>query len=290
MSGLLNGSFKIAVQKKGRLTEASLKLLKDIGLDFEIYKRQLYAKCKNMDVSILFVRNKDIPLMLQKGTVDSAIIGGDLINEYELNTAEGISLGFGRCKLELMAKKDSGIKDITNLNSTTIATSFPQITRQYLESKNIDAEIIELNGGVELSPSLELADAVVDLVSSGFTKKMNDLMTLDIVLDIQSKFINRDKLTKGKKEIFDKLVFRIEAVKRAENYKYIMMNLPEERLEKIRELLPGLKSPTIANLSEDGWISVQTVLEEGQFWESIDKLKEFGAEGIIVLPLEKLIR
>jgi len=285
----LNGSLKIAVQKSGRLSKDSILLLRNIGLKFDKVDRQLYAKCKNLDISILFVRNNDIPEFVESGAADIGIVGIDTLTEGENNVKILQNLDFGICNLSVAVKEKSEINSIKELNNKVIATSFPNITKNYFDSKNINIKTIELSGGVELAPNLAISDAIVDIVSSGFTMKMNNLKIIDRVMNVQAVLVRATQTSAGKLDLIKNLVFRIQSVKQAARYKYVMMNLPESKLQDIQNVVPGLKSPTVAKLSKQGWISVQTVILESEFWEIISKLKKYGAEGIIVMPIEKMI-
>ncbi|MCX6730655.1 MAG: ATP phosphoribosyltransferase [Candidatus Roizmanbacteria bacterium] len=289
MKNLNNGSIKLAIQKNGRLTESTLGLLKSAGLEFENYKKQLFSSCWNFPLNIVYLRDDDIPDYVASGAVDLGIVGENIIIEQRNDVTMQLKLGFGYCSLCLAVPKESPITSSSELNNKKIATSYPQSTKRYLNEKGIEGEIVKINGSVEIAPSLAMADAVIDLVSSGSTLALNDLRVIEKIFDSQAVLIKSNTVSKVKNNIVKKLLIRISGVLAAQNYKYVMMNAPESILKTIQKIVPGLKSPTVSSLSTKGWISIQTVIKEDVFWETIEKLKEVGATGILVLPVEKLI-
>ncbi|MFH0773653.1 MAG: ATP phosphoribosyltransferase [bacterium] len=289
MKKLNNGSIKLAIQKSGRLTESTLGLLKSAGLEFENYKQQLFSSCWNFPLNIVYLRDNDIPDYVASGAVDLGIVGENIILEQRNNISIQLKLGFGYCSLCLAVPKESLINSSKELVGKKIATSYPQFTKRYLNEKNINGEIVQINGSVEIAPALQMADAVIDLVSSGSTLALNDLRVIEKIFDSQAVLIKNKNLSKEKKILAQKLLTRLNGALAAQNYKYVMMNAPASILKTIQKIVPGLKSPTVSSLSTKGWISIQTVIKEDTFWETIEKLKEAGATGILVLPVEKLI-
>lgn len=289
MKKLNNGSIKLAIQKNGRLTESTVALLKSAGLEFENYQQKLFSSCWNFPLNIVYLRDDDIPDYVASGAVDLGIVGENIVYEMKSNVQIRLKLNFGYCSLCLAVPKESTINFARELADKKIATSYPQSTRRYLDIKNIDGDIVQINGSVEIAPALQMADAVIDLVSSGSTLALNDLRVIDKIFDSQAVLISTNKQTKEKSKLVQKFLTRLNGVLSAENYKYIMMNAPESILKSIQQIVPGLKSPTISRLATEGWISIQTVIKEDVFWETIEKLKQAGATGILVLPVEKLI-
>lgn len=289
MKKLNNGSIKLAIQKKGRLTESTLSLLKSAGLEFESYRQQLYSSCWNFPLNIVFLRDDDIPDYVERGAVDIGIVGENIIYEQRSNVKIKLKLGFGYCSLCVAVPKESIINSSKELAGMKIATSYPQSTKRYLKDKRINGEIVQINGSVEIAPALQMADAVIDLVSSGSTLALNDLRVIEKIFDSQAVLIEDKNLSEEKRVIVQKLITRLNGVLAAQNYKYVMMNAPETILKTIQAIVPGLKSPTVSSLASKGWISIQTVIKEDVFWETIEKLKKAGATGILVLPVEKLI-
>lgn len=289
MKKLNNGSIKLAIQKNGRLTESTITLLKNAGLEFENYKQKLFSSCWNFPLNIVFLRDDDIPDYVESGAVDIGIVGENVIYEQKNSVNVKLKLGFGFCSLCLAVPKESLINSAKELMTKRIATSYPQSTKQYLKEREVNAEIIRINGSVEIAPALQMADGVIDLVSSGSTLALNDLRVIEKIFDSQAVLVENKNLSKEKKAITQKLLTRLNGVLAAQNYKYVMMNAPDSILNTIQQIVPGLKSPTISSLAAKGWISIQTVIKEDVFWETIEKLKEAGATGILVLPVEKLI-
>ncbi len=283
-------TLKIAIQKSGRIAEKSIKLLKDAGFEFEIFERNLTAKCRNFPLEILFLRTNDIPEIINDQTADIGICGQNTLAEknFPLQTIE--KLGFGQCRLSIAINKTIPQPDPKKfLQNKRIATSYPKILKKYLDENNLKAKIIELSGSVEIAPKLNIADAICDLVSSGSTLKMNGLQELEQIFYSECVLVASPKIKKEKQEIFEKFLMRIRSVILAKKFKYVIFNLETKNLQKIKNILPGLESPTITNLQKTDWISVATVVEENIFWETIEKLKANGASGILVTPIEKMI-
>ena len=289
MKKLNNGSIKLAIQKNGRLTESTLGLLKNAGFEFENYKQKLFSSCWNFPLNIVYLRDDDIPDYVASGAVDLGIVGQNIIYEEKSDVIIKLKLNFGYCSLCLAVPKESTITSIRELAGKKVATSYPQLTKKYLKTNKIDSEIVRINGSVEIAPALQMADAVIDIVSSGSTLALNDLRVVEKIFESQAVLIGNSNIASDKIKLIDKLIIRVSGVLSAQNYKYVMMNAPESILDNIRKIVPGLKSPTISRLTTKGWISIQTVIKEDVFWETIEKLKEAGATGILVLPIEKLI-
>lgn len=280
----------LAIQKSGRLNKESISLLEKAGIKFDNFKDQLKVDCQNFPLNIYFLRNSDIPRYLSDGVVDIAIIGQNLIQESELNIDEIMNLNFSRCRVSIaipLNMKYSGLKDLNNLK---IATSYPNTLKKFLSNNNLNCEIHKINGSVEISPNIGLSDAVCDIVSTGNTLYKNNLKEVLTIFDSQAVLCNSNNFDLTKKEILDKLIFRINSVLRAKQSKYILMNVPNDKIKTVSSLLPVLKSPTVLPLEMEGWSSLHTVIDDDKFWESIDSIKEAGAEDILVCPIEKMVR
>lgn len=280
---------KIAVQKKGRLYDGSMSLLKECGIDVSNGNNQLRVQAANFPLEVFFLRDDDIPEYVQDAVADIGIVGENVAAEKkkEVNIIE--KLGFGKCRLSIAIPKSGKIKELVDLNEKKIATSYPVILGNFLSLHNIKATIQEISGSVEIAPRIGLADAICDLVSSGSTLFSNELKELETVLKSEAILIGNQKLNDEKQNLLNKLLFRIRAVKKAKNNKYVLLNAPNEKLEAICKLLPGMKSPTILPLAESGWSSVHSVISENDFWNVIENLKENGAQGILIIPIEKMI-
>lgn len=290
MANINNKNLKLAIQKEGRLTDETLEFLRKSGLEFESYKQRLFSSCRNFPMEILYVRDDDIPDYVASGTVDLGIVGQNILNEERPKVKKLLNLRYGFCSLIIAVPKESQIKDIKELKGKKIATSYPESTKKFFQKSNISVEVVRISGSVEITPSLGVAQAIVDLTSTGSTLALNDLRALTKVYDSEAVLIaNEQTLANGKKDLFSKLLTRFKGVLSAKDYKYVMMNAPEDVLPKLKKFTPGLKSPTISPLAKEGWISVQTVIKEDVFWETIERLKQIGAQGIIVLPIEKMI-
>lgn len=281
---------QIAVQKSGRLLDDSLALLKECGLKIPSPQGQLKASVDNYPLDILFLRNSDIPQYVQDGVADIAIIGENLLVEDDADVVNIMSLGFSKCRVSLAAPKASGIKSVKDFEGKKIATSYPTTLRKYLTEKGVNASIHTISGSVEIAPTIGLADGICDIVSTGNTLFMNGLEEVEKILFSQAVLIANKSLDAEAKALLDKLVFRIKSVLEAKNTKYVLLNVPENRLEEIIQILPGVKSPTVMPLAEKGWLSVHSVITEDQFWQNIDALKAAGAEGILIVPIEKMVR
>ncbi|MEO6719886.1 MAG: ATP phosphoribosyltransferase [Ferruginibacter sp.] len=280
---------KIAIQKSGRLYEDSVKLLKECGIELNNGNKQLKAVAFNFPLEVYFLRDDDIPQYIYDGVADIGIVGENVVLEKNKDIDLVYRLGFGRCRLSLAVPKSMQYQSIQDLQGLKIATSYATILQNYLTANQIDAEIHEISGSVEIAPGIGLADAICDLVSSGSTLFTNGLKEVEVVLRSEAALAANKNLSDEKKLLLEKLLLRINAVKTAKNNKYILLNAPNHQLPNIFALLPGMKSPTVVALVEEGWSSVQSVINENDFWEVIEKLKEYQAEGIIVLPIEKMM-
>jgi ATP phosphoribosyltransferase len=279
---------RIAIQKSGRLQEGSLKLLHDCGLSFSHGKDQLKSQARNFPVEILFLRDDDIPQYIEDGVADVGIVGENVFVEKQKQNRLIKRLDFAKCRLSIAVPRNENYKDISFLEGKNVATSYPVIVSQYLKNKGVKAGIHEISGSVEIAPGIGLADAICDLVSSGSTLLSNGLKEVEVVMQSEAVLIGNN-LKNGKESILERLLFRIEAVQSAKNAKYILLNCPNSAVESITKILPGAKSPTILPLKESGWSSIHSVVNENDFWEKIDELKSLGAEGILVIPIEKMI-
>ena len=280
---------KIAVQKSGRLYEDSIQLLKECGIELNNGNKQLKAAAFNFPIEVFFLRDDDIPQYVYDGVADIGIVGENVLLEKAKDIDLIYRLGFSKCRLSIAVPKAMGYAGPATLNGLKIATTYSVILQKYLTENNIDAEIHEISGSVEIAPGIGLADAICDLVSSGSTLFTNGLKEVEVILKSEAVLTANKKLSAEKQVILDQLLMRINAVKTAKNNKYILLNAPNNQLKNIAALLPGMKSPTIVSLAEEGWSSVASVVNENDFWQVIEKLKAFGAEGIIVLPIEKMI-
>jgi len=280
---------KIAVQKSGRLYDHSLQLLKECGIEINNGNRQLKAVAFNFPVEVYFLRDDDIPQYVFDGVADVGFVGENVVYEKSKDIEVVSKLGFGRCRLSIAVPKNMNYTSVADLENLKIATSYTKLLQNFLSEKNVNAEIHEISGSVEIAPGIGLADAICDLVSSGSTLFTNGLKEAEVILQSEAVLVANKNLSAENKEILSKLLMRIDAVKAARNNKYIMLNAPNTQLKKIASVLPGMKSPTIVPLAESGWSSVQSVVNESDFWDIIEKLKSFGAEGILVVPIEKMI-
>jgi ATP phosphoribosyltransferase len=280
---------RIAIQKSGRLQEGSLQLLKETGLSFSNGKDQLKAQARNFPVEILFLRDDDIPQYVEDNVADAGIVGENIYIEKQKNNELIKKLDFSKCRLSIAIPRSDIYEGVQSLNGKKIATSYPVIVQNFLNQHNIVAEIHEISGSVEIAPGIGLADAICDIVSTGSTLLSNGLKEVQIVMQSEAVLIASPQLAEEKRKILNKLLFRIDAVQSAKNSKYILLNCPNEAIEKITNLIPGMKSPTIIPLGRKGWSSLHSVVNENDFWEKIDLLKSLGAEGILVVPIEKMI-
>jgi ATP phosphoribosyltransferase len=280
---------KIAVQKSGRLFDESLKLLKESGLQIDVEQDSLKSKVKNFDAEVLFLRNSDIPKYLESGVVDVAIIGENLLIENEVQVTILEKLGFSKCKLSIATSKNVEYTDITYLEGKQIATSYPRTLNKFLSDNNIKAFTHYISGSVEIAPNIGLANAICDIVSSGNTLTKNGLVEQHIILNSEAVFASNIQSFKTKSILINELVFRINSVLNGRSNKYILFNIPNEKLEQAAKILPGLKSPTVLPLFEENWSSIHSVIKEVDFWKVLNDLKQCGAEGILVIPIEKMI-
>ncbi|MBP6634655.1 MAG: ATP phosphoribosyltransferase [Paludibacter sp.] len=280
---------RIAVQAKGRLYEETMSLLTESGIKLESGKRLLLLPARNFPIEVLFLRDDDIPQSVADGVADIGIVGENEFAEKKKNVQITRRLGFSKCRLSLAIPKEMEYKGISWFNNKVIATSYPEILKDFLAENNVKADIHVITGSVEIAPGIGLADAIFDIVSSGSTLVTNHLKEVEVIMKSEALLIQHPNLSAEKLQILDELLFRIEAVQVAEDKKYVLMNVPTENIEKIIEVLPGMKSPTIMPLAKDGWNSLHAVIDEKGFWEVIGKLKSLGAEGILVIPIEKMI-
>lgn len=280
---------RIAVQSKGRLYEDTMALLAEADIKLSTSKRTLLTQASNFPVEILFLRDDDIPQSVAGGVADLGIVGENEFVERKENAEILYRLGFSKCRLSIAVPKEHEYPGVQWLNGKKIATSYPGILQDFLDRQQVQAEIHVITGSVEIAPGIGLADAIFDIVSSGSTLVSNNLKEVETVMQSEAVLIGTPNLSAEKQAILDELIFRIEAVKAAEDKKYVLMNVPTDRLKEITEVLPGIKSPTIMPLATEGWSSVHTVLDQKCFWEIIGKLKALGAQGILVLPIEKMI-
>jgi len=280
-------NLKIAIQKSGRLNEKSVQLLRNCGLNFENYKSSLITTVSNFPLEILFLRDDDIPEYVQDGIADLGIVGENVIAETEADVRYLQRLGFGKCSLKIAVPNHSEVNDLADLNGMAIATSYPAILRKFLEKNGVSADIRIISGSVEISPALELSDAIFDIVSTGGTLRSNGLKPFADVMSSEAILISKNGIDSN--PVVRELIQRIQSVLRAAETKYVVLNVERSNLDEIIALLPGVKSPTIVPLAEENWVAVHTVISEQDFWDKINKLKAAGAQGIVVMPVEKII-
>lgn len=287
-----NGRLKIAIQKNGRLTEDSLGLLRACGLEFEFQKQSLYSPCRNFDLDVLALRDDDIPEYVQDGVADLGIVGENVVKEKQARVRTLVDLGFGGCRLMMSVPQRSAIKSIRNLRGKRIATTYPATLGQFLRANKISAEIIELSGAVELAPTLDVADAICDIVSTGTTARVNGLRPLSTVLESEAVLIANKIMLKDvkKKALVERLLIRISGSLQAHGKRYMMMNAPVNAVPQLKRIIPSLKSPTIVPLAEEGMVALHSVIAEDVFWDVMEKLKRAGASDIIVVPIETIIK
>ncbi|MEO5603924.1 MAG: ATP phosphoribosyltransferase [Cyclobacteriaceae bacterium] len=280
---------RIAIQKSGRLQEGSLELLRESGLSFSNGKDQLKTQASNFPVEVLFLRDDDIPQYVEDKVADVGIVGENIFTEKQKSNRLVKRLDFAKCRLSIAVPRSENYTGIKSLQGKNIATSYPNIVKAFLTKHQVQAGIHEISGSVEIAPGIGLADAICDIVSTGSTLLSNGLKEVDIVMRSEAVVISSIDLIPEKQLILDKLLFRIGAVQKAKNSKYILLNCPNEAIDKITSVIPGMKSPTIIPLAREGWSSLHSVVDENDFWELIDQLRSFGAEGILVVPIEKMI-
>lgn len=280
---------RIAIQKSGRLNEDSLRIIKDCGISIDNGKDQLKASAGNFPLEVFYLRNGDIPQYLRDGVVDIAIIGENVLVEKGADIQFVERLGFSKCKVSLAVPKGQEYTDMQFFNGKKIATSYPNTVRTYLVEKGIDTDIHLINGSVEIAPNIGLADGICDIVSSGSTLFKNNLKEVEVLLTSEAVLAVSPNISEEAQAILDRLQFRIKSVLKGRNSKYVLLNAPDDKLEEIIAVLPGMRSPTVLPLAQQGWSSVHSVISKNEFWEIIDELKEKGAEGILVCPIEKMV-
>jgi ATP phosphoribosyltransferase len=280
---------RIAIQKSGRLYEDSVQLLKECGIDLRNVKDRLKTEADNFPLEIFFLRDDDIPQYVEDGVADIGIVGENVLYEKNKKAAIVEKLGFGKCRLSVAIPRSQQYEGVISLQGKRIATSYPFLVNEFLAKNNVQAEIHEISGSVEIAPGIGLADVVADLVSSGSTLLMNGLKEVEVLLQSQAVLIRNNDLNAEQQKLVEKLVFRIRSVKKARHNKYILLNAPNDKVNEIIALLPGMKSPTVLPLAQEGWSSVHSVLSEDTFWDIIEQLKAAGAQGILVVPIEKMI-
>ncbi|MBL7839948.1 MAG: ATP phosphoribosyltransferase [Cyclobacteriaceae bacterium] len=285
----MNTLLRIAIQKSGRLQESSLNLLQESGLLFSNGKDQLKTQARNFPVEILFLRDDDIPQYVEDQVADIGIVGENVLVEKQKQNTLVKRLDFARCRLSMAIPRSENYTGLSWFNGKNIATSYPNIVNAFLQKNNLSAGLHEISGSVEIAPGIGLADAICDVVSTGSTLLSNGLKEVEVVMNSEAVIISSPKLNPDKQNILDKLLFRVEAVQKAKNNKYILLNCPNDAIEKITSIIPGMKSPTIIPLGKPGWSSLHSVVDENAFWEKIDQLKSLGAQGILVIPIEKMI-
>jgi len=280
---------KIAIQKSGRLKDDSLQLLKECGISLDGSANSLIIPSRNFPVDVLYLRNSDIPQYLEDGVADVAILGENTLIEAEKNITNELLLGFSKCRVSIAIPKGQTYGGKADLNGKKLATSYPNTVKAFLTQNSIDAEIHEISGSVEIAPNLGLADAICDIVSSGSTLFTNGLKEVEVLFSSEACLASSPILDQEGREILEKLLFRIRAVLEAKNKKYVLLNAPNEKIDEIISILPGMKSPSIIPLAEPGWSSLHSVIDESEFWEIIDQLRNAGAQGILIVPIEKMI-
>ena len=281
---------KIAIQKSGRLNEDSLRILKECGISVSNGLDQLKATVRNFPMEIFYLRNSDIPQYLLDGVVDIAIIGENLLVEKDPGKIQVVEkLNFSKCRVSLAVPKSFEYNSIEDLRGKRIATSYPNTLNKYLSSQNVEAELHQISGSVEIAPNIGLADAICDIVSSGSTLFKNNLKEVEVIATSEAVLAVSPLLDDDKRELLDTLRFRLQSVLKARDFRYILMNVPNDKIEKVIELLPGMRSPTVLPLAEKGWSSIHTVIDKNKFWDVIDELKRQGAEGLLVVPIEKMV-
>jgi len=285
----MKNSLRIAIQAKGRLNENSMQLFNEIGISLVLGRRTLMAAAKNFPMDILFLRDDDIPQTVADSVADIGIVGENEMLEKQENVVIAKRLGFSKCRLSLAIPKSLDYTGPKFFNGKKIATSYPVILKKWMKENNVEADVHVITGSVEIAPGIGLSDAIFDIVSSGSTLISNQLKEVETVIQSEAVLIANPGLSAEKKEILDEFIFRIESVQRAVGKKYILLNAPNKQIKEITKLLPGMKSPTVVPLAEEGWSSIHSVIAENDFWEIIGRLKKAGAEGILVVPIEKMI-
>lgn len=285
----MRATLKIAIQKSGRLYDDSVKLLNECGIELRNVKDRLRTESDTFPMEVFFLRDDDIPQYVEDGVADIGIVGQNVLFEKNKQVDVVQELGFGKCRLSIAIPRSQQYEGVASLNGKRIATSYPFLVQQYLQQHGVNAEIHEISGSVEIAPGIGLADVVADLVSSGSTLFMNGLKEVETILQSQTVLIRNRSFNGEKLQLLQKLLFRIRAVRKSKRNKYVLLNAPNDNLQQIISLLPGMKSPTVLPLAESGWSSVHSVLHEDEFWDKIEALKAAGAQGILVVPIEKMI-
>ena len=280
---------KIAIQKSGRLHDDSIKILKEAGIYIDNGKDQLKTTSRNFPLEVLYLRNGDIPQYLRDGVVDIAILGENLLVEKGEDLKIVEKLGFSKCRVSVAVPKENDFNSLQDLEGKKIATSYPNTVKNFLAEKGINAELHKISGSVEIAPNIGLADAIVDIVSSGSTLFKNNLKEVEQILKSEAVLAVSPQISAEANKVLDKLLFRIQSVLKARTSKYVLLNAPNDKLDRIIEILPGMKSPTVLPLAKEGWSSLHSVINEETFWEVIDELKNNGAEGILICPIEKMV-
>ncbi len=282
-------NLKIAIQKSGRLKDDSLKLLKECGIAIDNGRDQLKAKAVNFPVEVFYLRNSDIPQYLEDGVVDCAILGENTLVESDSKAVVIEKLGFSKCRLSIAVPKTSNVSSLAELDGKRIATSYNNTLDKFMTKAGIKATAHHISGSVEIAPNIGLADAICDLVSSGSTLFKNNLKEVEVLLKSEAVLVASPQISKENSDIINRLQFRVQSVLKARNSRYVLMNVPNNKIEAVAKLLPGMRSPTVLPLADKGWSSIHTVIDKGSFWEVIDALKQEGAEGILVVPIEKMV-
>lgn len=280
---------KIAIQKSGRLHDDSIRLLSECGIPIDNGKDQLRARARNFELEVFYLRNSDIPQYLKDGVVDAAIIGENLLIEKGDTIRVAEKLGFSKCRVSLAIPKGAGYSGVKDLQGKRIATSYPNTLTTFLDANGVEADLHIINGSVEIAPNIGLSEAICDIVSSGSTLFKNNLREVEVIAKSEAVLAVSPKIAKDREAILENLLFRLRSVLKARAYRYVLMNAPDEALDRIIALLPGMRSPTVLPLAEEGWSSIHTVIKKDAFWEVIDELKKAGAEGILVCPIEKMV-
>ena len=285
----MNNILRLAVQKSGRLSDGSMELIKSCGINVSNGIGKLKAKASNFPVEFFFLRDDDIPGYVADGVADIGIVGENVVVEKDKSVQIVHRLGFSKCRLSIALEKSANYNGPQDLNGRGIATSYPKLLGKFLDENDVKAEVHEISGSVEIAPSIGLAEAVCDIVSSGSTLFTNGLKEVETIFQSEAVLIANENISEEKKELINQLLFRIKSLQQAKNNKYILLNAPESNVEEIKALLPGMRSPTVVPLVDKGWVSIHSVINENDFWEKIESLKDAGAEGILVVPIEKMI-
>lgn len=284
-----NKKLRVAIQKSGRLNEDSLRMLKECGIEFNNGMNKLKTSAVNFPLEVLFLRDDDIPEYVATGVADIGIVGENVLVESGADVSTIEKLGYGKCRLSIAVPKGAKYSGVKSLAGKRIATTYKTVLAKFLKKNKVEAEIHEISGSVEIAPGIGLAEAICDIVSSGSTLFMNGLKEVETVMQSEAVLIGKNDLSAAEMKIVERLLFRIRASRKAKNSKYVLLNAPNEKLAKICRMIPGMKSPTVLPLAEPGWSSVHSVIEEDQFWEIIEKLRDAGAQGILVVPIEKMV-